>query len=116
MQTLLGIWEINVAINLHVCALKVEDAQSREAPVQRLADSIAGPFAYTIMAASATTFLFWYTSSSVFCFTAVTICKIIFKTEMFFRNFFGVHFYLNDMNLEGSSLFLSLKLAIDVLV
>lgn len=34
--------------------------QSREAPVQRLADSVAGRFCYTVMAASATTFGFWY--------------------------------------------------------
>ncbi|XP_020988786.1 copper-transporting ATPase PAA2, chloroplastic [Arachis duranensis] len=38
----------------------VEDAQSREAPVQRLADSIAGPFVYSVMTMSAATFAFWY--------------------------------------------------------
>lgn len=40
-------------------AALVEEAQSREAPVQRLADRIAGVFCYSIMAASATTFAFW---------------------------------------------------------
>lgn len=39
---------------------QVEDAQAREAPVQRLADSIAGPFVYTVMTLSAATFSFWY--------------------------------------------------------
>ena len=37
----------------------VADAQGREAPVQRLADSVAGKFCWTIMAASAATFTFW---------------------------------------------------------
>ncbi len=37
----------------------VADAQGREAPVQRLADSVAGKFCWTIMAASAATFSFW---------------------------------------------------------
>lgn len=73
----------------------VEEAQGREAPVQRLADSIAGPFAYTIMMASAATFLFW--------------------------NFLGEHIFPDVLmdevaNPEGSTLFLSLKLSIDVLV
>ncbi|KAG5526011.1 hypothetical protein RHGRI_032335 [Rhododendron griersonianum] len=37
----------------------VEEAQSREAPVQRLADKVAGHFTYGVMALSAATFLFW---------------------------------------------------------
>ncbi|XP_002974620.2 copper-transporting ATPase PAA2, chloroplastic [Selaginella moellendorffii] len=73
----------------------VEEAQGREAPVQRLADTIAGPFAFAIMALSASTFSFWY--------------------------FLGTHIFpdvlLNDAaGPEGNSLLLSLKLAIDVLV
>lgn len=73
----------------------VEEAQAREAPVQRLADSIAGPFAYTIMMAAAATFLFW--------------------------NFLGEQMFPDVLmdevaNPEGSTLFLSLKLGIDVLV
>lgn len=39
---------------------QVEDAQGQEAPVQRLADAIAGPFVYSIMTLSAATFAFWY--------------------------------------------------------
>lgn len=73
----------------------VEDAQAREAPVQRLADSIAGPFVYTVMTLSAATFSFWY--------------------------FMGTHIFpevlLNDISgPDGDSLLLSLKLAVDVLV
>ncbi|GAB2292000.1 Polyamine N-acetyltransferase 1 [Dionaea muscipula] len=37
----------------------VEEAQIREAPVQRLADKVAGHFTYGVMAFSAATFMFW---------------------------------------------------------
>ncbi|GIL64015.1 hypothetical protein Vafri_18003, partial [Volvox africanus] len=40
----------------------VSDAQAREAPVQRLADSVAGRFCYGVMTAAAATFLFWLTA------------------------------------------------------
>lgn len=39
----------------------VETAQARTAPVQRLADAVAGKFAYAVMGASAATFAFWAT-------------------------------------------------------
>ncbi|KAL3650720.1 Copper-transporting ATPase paa2, chloroplastic [Castilleja foliolosa] len=73
----------------------VEDAQGREAPIQRLADSIAGPFVYSVMTLSAATFAFW--------------------------NYIGTHIFpevlLNDIaGPDGNSLLLSMKLAVDVLV
>ncbi|CAN4076748.1 unnamed protein product [Withania somnifera] len=73
----------------------VEDAQGCEAPIQRLADTIAGPFVYSVMALSAATFGFWY--------------------------YLGSHIFsdvlLNDIaGPEGDPLLLSLKLAVDVLV
>ena len=37
----------------------VEDAQSRPAPTQRIADAIAGPFVYSVMGISLATFFFW---------------------------------------------------------
>ncbi|XP_057803991.1 copper-transporting ATPase PAA1, chloroplastic isoform X2 [Salvia miltiorrhiza] len=37
----------------------VEESQTREAPVQRLADKVAGHFSYGVMALSAATFMFW---------------------------------------------------------
>lgn len=49
----------NNSYTFHSCVFKVEDAQGREAPIQRLADSIAGPFVYSIMTMSAATFAFW---------------------------------------------------------
>mmetsp|Transcript_3270 Transcript_3270/g.4448 ORF Transcript_3270/g.4448 Transcript_3270/m.4448 type:complete len:728 (-) Transcript_3270:392-2575(-) len=42
----------------------VEEAQSRQAPVQRLADRVVGPFVGGIMALSAATFLFWSTAGA----------------------------------------------------
>lgn len=73
----------------------VEDAQGHEAPIQRLADSIAGPFVYSVMTLSAATFAFWY--------------------------YIGTHIFpdvlLNDIaGPEGNPLLLSLKLSVDVLV
>jgi P-type Cu2+ transporter len=38
----------------------VESAQSRKAPVQKLADTVAGYFTYGVLTASLLTFLFWY--------------------------------------------------------
>ncbi|KAK7352588.1 hypothetical protein VNO80_18012 [Phaseolus coccineus] len=73
----------------------VEEAQSREAPVQRLADSIAGPFVYSVMTLSAATFAFWYFVGSQ-----------IFPDVL-----------LNDIaGPGGDPLLLSLKLSVDVLV
>ncbi|XP_022754708.1 copper-transporting ATPase PAA2, chloroplastic isoform X2 [Durio zibethinus] len=73
----------------------VEDAQGQEAPVQRLADAIAGPFVYSIMTLSAATFAFWYCAGSH-----------IFPDVL-----------LNDIaGPDGDPLLLSLKLAVDVLV
>ncbi|PKA58045.1 Copper-transporting ATPase PAA1, chloroplastic [Apostasia shenzhenica] len=37
----------------------VEEAQIREAPIQRLADKVAGNFTYGVIAISAATFMFW---------------------------------------------------------
>lgn len=56
----------------------VAAAQAREAPVQRVADAVAGKFCYGVMAASAATFTFWQTLGAlwvawwcVVCHTAV---------------------------------------------
>ncbi|MGF1513238.1 MAG: heavy metal translocating P-type ATPase [Elainellaceae cyanobacterium] len=38
----------------------VESAQTRKAPIQRLADAVAGYFTYGVLAVAALTFLFWY--------------------------------------------------------
>ncbi len=38
----------------------VEEAQTRKAPVQQLADTVAGYFTYGVLAIASLTFLFWY--------------------------------------------------------
>jgi Cu2+-exporting ATPase len=38
----------------------VEDAQTRKAPVQKLADTVAGYFTYGVLTAAVLTFVFWY--------------------------------------------------------
>lgn len=69
----------------------VETAQTRKAPVQKLADTISGYFCYGIMLISLLTFTFWYG--------------------------WGFHIWQEILlKLNTSSLILSLKLAIDVLV
>jgi Cu2+-exporting ATPase len=69
----------------------VEEAQNRKAPVQKLADTVAGYFAYGVMAIALVTFLFWY----------------LIGTEIWSDT---------SIVMETSSLLLSLKLAIAVLV
>jgi P-type Cu2+ transporter len=81
----------------------VEAAQTRKAPVQKLADTVAGYFTYGVLTASLLTFVFWY--------------------------FFGTHIW-TDVSMSGgmemmghatykaprSPLLISLKLAIAVMV
>ncbi|MEH1867963.1 MAG: heavy metal translocating P-type ATPase [Nostoc sp.] len=81
----------------------VEAAQTRKAPVQKLADTVAGYFTYGVLTASLLTFIFWY--------------------------FFGTHIW-TDITMSGememmshathqaphSPLLISLKLAIAVMV
>lgn len=74
----------------------VSEAQGREAPVQRLADKVAGWFCYGVMSASAMTFGFWY------CFGASLFPNLVYSDIM--------------GDLDGSFALLSTKLAIDVLV
>ena len=82
----------------------VEDAQTHKAPVQQLADTIAGYFAYGVMTIATATFLFWY-----FIGTNVWDSVLTTNTSM-------------DMAMSmpeaitTSPLLLSLKLAIAVLV
>ncbi|KAJ1402247.1 P-type ATPase [Sesbania bispinosa] len=67
----------------------VEEAQSKEAPIQRLADKVAGYFTYGVMAVSVTTFTFW--------------------------SLFGTHI-LPATVYQGSAVSLALQLACSVLV
>jgi Cu2+-exporting ATPase len=69
----------------------VEEAQTRKAPVQKLADTVSGYFTYTIMAIALFTFSFWY--------------------------FWGTEIWSQILReLDTTKTILSIKLAIDVLV
>lgn len=69
----------------------VENAQTRKAPVQKLADKVSGYFTYTIISIALLVFCFWY--------------------------FWGIQIWSNLLvELDTSRTILSLKLAIDVLV
>jgi Cu2+-exporting ATPase len=83
----------------------VEEAQTRKAPIQNLADTVAGYFTYGVMAIASVTFLFWY----------------IVGVRIFPHVLHLGHQTINlghsaSMSVAYSPLLLSLKLAIAVLV
>ena len=82
----------------------VEAAQARKAPVQQLADTIAGYFAYGVMAIATMTFLFWY-------FVGTNIWdSVLISTSH------SMNMSMPETMVTTSPLLLSLKLAIAVLV
>lgn len=84
---------VNVGKNtiLNQIIATVEEAQTRKAPVQKLADTVSGYFTYTIMAIALLTFSFWY--------------------------FWGTEIWSQILReLDTTKTILSIKLAIDVLV
>ena len=81
----------------------VETAQTRKAPVQRVADTVAGYFTYGVMAVATLTFMFWYFIGT----------RLWPDVTMLSGNHAMIHSALTTVH---SSLLLSLKLAIAVLV
>ncbi|HEY9811235.1 MAG TPA: heavy metal translocating P-type ATPase [Halomicronema sp.] len=81
----------------------VEEAQTRKAPVQKLADTVAGYFTYAVMATASLTFLFWYFAGTKIWPHILHHASQIDPTH--------THSIINN-----SPLLLSLKLAIAVLV
>jgi len=86
----------------------VEDAQTRKAPIQFLADSVAGFFAYGVMSIAALTFLFWY-------FLGSHIWPEILISHSSMDMGMDMGMSLRHTT-ELSPILLSLKLAISVLV
>ncbi len=82
----------------------VETAQTHKAPVQKLADTIAGYFAYGVMAIASLTGLFWY-------FIGTKVWDSVLVTASHSMSMSG-----DEMLVITSPLLLSLKLAIAVLV
>jgi P-type Cu2+ transporter len=80
----------------------VEEAQTNKAPLQKLADTVAGYFAFGVMAIALVTFLFWYELGTKI-WSEVLITTPAHGEQMV-------------MAMSTSPLLLSLKLAIAVLV
>ncbi len=57
---LLEVKDTGKATTLSKIISLVESAQTRKAPVQQLADTVAGYFAYGVMGIASITFIFWY--------------------------------------------------------
>jgi P-type Cu2+ transporter len=83
----------------------VEAAQTRKAPIQKLADTIAGYFTYGVMAIALLTFLFWY-----------FIGTPLWADQIFVGQMSGHMHSSPAVPITPSPLLLSLKLAIATLV
>lgn len=81
----------------------VETAQSRKAPIQRLADVISGYFTYGVITLATLTFLFWY-------FIGLSLWPEVMASAL------GHVHTAHAMTHQSSTLLVSLKLAIAVLV
>ena len=88
----------------------VEDAQARKAPIQKLADTIAGYFTYGVMTIAALTLLFWY-------FIGTHVWPQVLMAGQALGSEHAIH-HLDPsaLTVHPSPLLLSLKLAIAVLV
>jgi Cu2+-exporting ATPase len=86
----------------------VEAAQTRKAPVQRLADTVAGYFTYGVLAVALLTFVFWY-------FVGTHIWHdLSISTQLLHHS--PTHSFSPSHPHSQASLLLSLKLAIAVMV
>jgi Cu2+-exporting ATPase len=95
----------------------VEAAQTRKAPIQKLADTVAGYFTYGVMAIAALTFLFWYFIGTHLWAEQLGIGLSHAMTSMTGdRAHLMTHHLFTHPSLTPSPLLLSLKLAIAVLV
>ncbi|MFH7241489.1 MAG: heavy metal translocating P-type ATPase [Spirulina sp.] len=81
----------------------VDTAQSRKAPIQRLADSISGYFTYGVLSLAILTFLFWY-------FIGLPLWPEVMPAAL------GMAHMEHTMTTTSSTLLVSLKLAIAVMV
>ncbi|MGV0026388.1 heavy metal translocating P-type ATPase [Phormidesmis priestleyi] len=87
----------------------VEDAQSRKAPIQQLADTVAGYFTYGVMAIALLTFLFWY-------FVGTQVWPDVLMVGKSLGSEHALMHTAMSHALHPTPLLLSLKLAIAVLV
>ena len=96
----------------------VEAAQTRKAPVQRLADMVAGYFTYGVLSAAVLTFIFWY-------FIGSHVWPDVLQQATFhnataagttIHSLASHHLVHNTHALQPSPLLLSLKLGVAVMV
>ncbi|AUT01490.1 heavy metal translocating P-type ATPase [Nostoc sp. CENA543] len=93
----------------HIVAL-VEAAQTRKAPVQKLADTVAGYFTYGVLTASALTFVFWY------CFGTHIWPDVTINSGIEIMSHATHTTHHSPLPTPYSPLLISLKLAIAVMV
>jgi Cu2+-exporting ATPase len=86
----------------------VEAAQTRKAPVQKLADTVAGYFTYGVLTASVLTFVFWY-------FFGTHIWPDVTMSNSMEMMSHAVHSH-SPLPTSHSPILISLKLAIAVMV
>lgn len=91
----------------------VEAAQTRKAPVQRLADTVAGYFTYGVLSAAALTFFFWYFIGTHIWSDVLTMGHWQSSEHLTMHTQHLAH--TKDI-IQPSPLLLSLKLAIAVMV
>ena len=91
----------------------VEAAQTRKAPVQRLADTVAGYFTYGVLSAAALTFFFWYFIGTHIWSDVLTMGHWQSTEHLTMHTQHLAH--TTDI-IQPSPLLLSLKLAIAVMV
>ncbi len=96
----------------HIVAL-VEAAQTRKAPVQRLADTVAGYFTYGVLAAALLTFVFWYFVGTHVWPDVLGVMDWSASDHLTLHN---QHLTHNIHTLRPSPLLLSLRLGVAVMV
>ena len=96
----------------HIVAL-VEAAQTRKAPVQKLADTVAGYFTYGVLAAALLTFVFWYFVGTHVWPEVLGVMDWSGSEHLTLHN---QHLTHNIHTLRPSPLLLSLKLGVAVMV
>lgn len=89
----------------------VEVAQTRKAPIQKLADTVAGYFTYGVLTAALVTFIFWYFVGS---HIWPDVLKVVWSSTQLPVH--SQHLAHNTHTLQPSPLLLSLKLSVAVMV
>jgi Cu2+-exporting ATPase len=90
----------------------VEAAQTRKAPVQKLADTVAGYFTYGVLTTAVLTFIFWYFVGS---HVWPDVLQLIGSSTQQLTSH-NQHLAHNTQTLQPSPLLLSLKLGVAVMV